>query len=114
MSKIGDPLTFTAHIEDAAGADLDPTTVKFYLREEIDGTELEWNYAGSPVSGTDYPTGQNPVVKDSAGDYHVLFIARKAERITAYWKCTNSATFTLTQSPSTVLVRHAGIALVEP
>ena len=113
-AKLGEHVSFTAHFATTAGTDTDPTTVKMFLREEIDGTELEWTYAGSPVSGTDYPTGMNPVVKDSTGDYSVLFVARKAERITVHWKFTNSSRLVATQNPSTVFVRHAAIDLVEP
>lgn len=113
-NKLGEHVSFTAHFATTAGVDTDPTTVKFFLREEIDGTELEWTYAGSPVQGTDYPTGMNPVVKDSAGDYSVLYVTRKAERLTALWKMTNTTRLVVTQNLSTVFVRHAGIDLVEP
>lgn len=112
--NIGDQTSFTAHFATITGTDTDPTTVKFFLREELDGTELEWTYAGSPVQGTDYPTGMNPVVKDSAGDYSVLYICRKAERVTGIFKYTNTALLVLTQNQKTVFVRHAGVALVEP
>ena len=112
--KLGDHISFTGHFEDSTGADVDPTTVKFYLREEVDGTELEWTYNVTPVSGTDYPAGQNAVAKDSTGDYSVLYVARKPERLTAYWKPTKSTLTTTTQNLSTVFVRHAGINLVEP
>lgn len=111
--KIGEPVSFTAHFETAAGADVDPTVVKFYLREEIDGTELEWTYAAVPVQGTDYPTGQNPVVKDSTGDYSVAFVARKAERITSFWKGTGNSVASITTTNPTLFVRHSEIHLVE-
>ena len=114
MSKLGEHLSFTAHIATAAGTDTDPTTVKMFLREELDGTELEWTYNATPTEGTHYPTGQNPVVKDSTGDYSVLFVARKPERITVFWKITNATALVVTQNLSTAFVRHAGIALVEP
>ncbi len=114
MSNIGDQISFTAHFATAAGTDTDPTTVKFFLREELDGTELEWTFNAAPVSGTHYPAGQNPIVKDSTGDFSVLFVARKAERITAMFTYTNTALLVLTQNLRTVLIRHAGINLVEP
>ena len=112
--KLGDQVSFTAHFATAAGTDTDPTTVKFFLREELDQTELEWTYNATPTEGTHYPVGQNAVVKDSTGDYSVLYVARKAERLTAYWKQTNATLLVVTQNLSTVFVRHAGIALVEP
>lgn len=114
MSKPGEHVSLTAHIVDSAGADTDPTTVKMFLREEVDGTELEWIYNAAPTEGTHYPTGMNAVVKDSTGDYSVLFVLRKPERHTVFWKVTNTALVTLTQNLSTVFVRHAGIDLVEP
>ena len=112
--KIGDQFSFTGHFETAAGADVDPTVVKLFLREELDATELEWIYNASPTEGTHYPTGMNAVVKDSTGDYSVLFVTRKAERITALWRATGNSVSTITQNVVTLLVRHAGIDLAEP
>lgn len=112
--NIADQVSFTAHFATTAGTDTDPTTVKFFLREEIDGTELEWTYNAAPTEGTHYPTGMNPVVKDSTGDFSVLFTVRKAERHTAFFKYTNTALLVLTQNLRTLLVRHPAIALVEP
>lgn len=109
--NIGSLKVWSKHFEDSVGADADPVVVKFFLREEIDGTELEWTYAASPVQGTDYPTGMNPVVKDSTGDYHVNFVIRKAERHTGYWRGSGT---TFDASQETVLVRHSGVALTEP
>jgi hypothetical protein len=85
--------------------------VKFFLREELDGAELEWTYAAVPVAGTDYPTGQNPVVKDSTGDYHVNFVYRKPERHTGRWL--GSGTI-FQSSEETAFVRHSALTLAEP
>lgn len=112
--NLGAPISFTAHFEDSAGADADPTTVKFFLREEVDGTELEWEYNASAVEGTHYPTGQNAMVKGSTGDYSVAFVARKPERLTAFWKGVGGSFVTTTTNLSTVFIRHSEIALVEP
>lgn len=112
--KIGDQFVFTGHFENSSGADVDPTVVKLFLREELDGTELEWTYAAIPVAGTDYPVGQSAMAKDSTGDYSVTFITRKAERITALWRATGNSVATITQNVVTLLVRHAGINLAEP
>jgi len=111
MAEIGALITWSQNFTNSAGADADPTVVKFYLREEVDGTELEWTYAAVPVEGTDYPTGMNAVVKDSTGDYHVDFVTRKAERHTGRWR--GSGTI-FQASASTVFVRHSLIELAEP
>lgn len=109
--SIGSLIVFAKKFTDAAAADADPTVVKFFLREELDGTELEWTYAAVPVQGTDYPTGMNPVVKDSTGDYHVNWIARKAERQTGRWRGSG----VIFQASETVeFVRHSALALAEP
>jgi hypothetical protein len=42
--SLGTRYTFTKVFLNDAGTATDPTTVKFYLREHIDGTELEWTY----------------------------------------------------------------------
>lgn len=112
--KLSEQVSLTAHFATAAGTDTDPTTVKMFLREEVDGTELEWTFNASPTEGTHYPTGLNPIVKDSTGDYSVLYVARKPERVTVFWKFTNTTLLVLTQNVSTLFVRHAGIDLVEP
>lgn len=109
--NIGGLLVFSQKFTDANGADADPTVVKFYLREEIDGTELEWTFNAVPVEGTDYPAGMNPIVKDSTGDYHVNFVSRKPERHTGRWR--GSGTI-FQASESTQFVRHSLLALAEP
>ncbi len=109
--NIGGTIVFSKKFTDAAGADADPTVVKFYLREEIDGTELEWNYAAVAVEGTDYPTGMNPIVKDSTGNYHVAWISRKPERHTGYWRGLGNDVDQSQQS--TAFVQHSDVASVE-
>lgn len=112
MAFIGQLLTFSIQFTNTSGIAADPTVVKFYLREEVDGTELEWTYNAAPTEGTHYPTGMNPVVRDSAGAYHVAFVARKPERHTGVWK--GSGNSVNQSSLTTAFVRHATIALVEP
>lgn len=112
MAYIGHGLTFSVQFTNTSGTATDPTTVVFFLREGVDNTELQWTYNASPVSGTHYPSGMNPVVRDSSGAYHVVFVARKPERHTGFWKGTgNSVDQT---STSTAFVRHAAIDLAEP
>lgn len=111
MSQIGSQLTWSVHFTNAAGADADPTTVHFWLREEIDGTERQWIYNAAPVEGTHYPTGTNPIVKDSTGDYSVAYVAEKAERHTGVW--VGSGTVFQSPSPSVVFVRHSPISEIE-
>src|SRR3972149_1191056 len=111
MASIGSLSVWSQKFTDAAGADADPTVIKFYLREEVDRTELEWTYAAVPVEGTDYPTGMNPVVKDSTGDYHVNFVTRKPERHTGRWR---GSGVIFQASETTVLIQHSLLALAEP
>ena len=107
MASVGSQVTFSVEFTNTSAIDTDPTTVRFLLREEIDGTELEWHYNAAPVSGVDYPVGMNPVVKDSTGNYHVAWAIRKPERLTGYWQGAGAVT---QASETTVLVRHSGIA----
>jgi len=107
---IGSKLPFSVHFEDAAGADADPTTVRFFLREEVDGTEREWTFNASAVEGTHYPTGTNPIVKDSTGDYSLSYIARKTERHSGVW-IGNGSVFHVKKE--TFLVRHTDVAAID-
>ncbi len=110
MANIGSALTFSVEFFDSSNAAADPTAVFFWLRENIDGTELEWTYNAAPVSGVDYPVGANPMVKDSAGNYHVVWASRKAERHTGFWQGTGAVVQT---SQVTAFVRHSDIAALE-
>lgn len=110
MATIGAALTFSVEFFDSSNTAADPTAVYFWLRENIDGTELEWTYNASPVSGRDYPAGANPMVKDSAGNYHVVWAARKAERHTGFWQGTGAV---VQSSQATAFVRHSDIAALE-
>jgi hypothetical protein len=112
--QIAQTFSFSVQFLDSVGADVDPTVVKMYLREEIDGTELEWTFDAAPTEGTHYPTGMNPIVKDSVGDYHTLFLFRKAERHTCFFAGFGNGVVSTVQNQRTVFVRHAGIVLVEP
>lgn len=111
MSSIGSTLSFAVKFLDSNGADADPTTVTFRLREEIDGTERLWTFNAAPTEGTHYPTGTNPIVKDSTGDYSLAYVARKVERHTGFWKGVGS---TPAQTKvQTFLVRHSGVADID-
>ena len=107
---LGSSYTFTFHVENAAGADADPTTVVFWLREWIDGTELQWTFNASPVSGTHYPAGMNPIVKDSTGDYSLVWVTRKPERNAGFWQGIGSVYYS---KPEVVFVRHSEVEAVE-
>ena len=111
MANVGSLVVFSVKFLDSAGADADPTVVRFHLREEIDGTELTWLFNASPTEGTHYPVGMNPIVKDSTGDYHVNVVARKPERHTGFWQ--GSGTIFQT-SESVVFIRHSALSQVEP
>jgi hypothetical protein len=112
MAGIGSTLTFEVTFTDAAGAAADPDTVGFWLREGIDGTESEWIYDASPVEGTHFPVGANAIVRASAGVYSVAWVTRKAERHTGAWA--GSGTVPTQSSEISYLVRHSGIAALEP
>ena len=110
MAFVGQDLTFSVVFTNSSDIATDPTTVRFLLREGIDGTELEWLYNAAPVSGTHYPVGANPVVRDSTGTYHVVWLARKAERLTGFW----AGTGTVNQSSQvTFFVRHSEVAAID-
>lgn len=110
MAFIGSLITYSVIFTNSSNEAADPTLVQFWLRENVDGTELEWSYNASPVEGTHYPTGANPVVKDSTGNYHVDWVSRKPERHTGFWQ--SSGTIYQT-SLTTVFVRHTALAGVE-
>ncbi|MES2211304.1 MAG: hypothetical protein V4515_14170 [Chloroflexota bacterium] len=88
----------------------DPTVVRFLLREHVDGTELEWTYNAAPVSGTHYPVGMNPVVKNGTGDYSVAYDSRKPERVTGFFVGTGVV---FDATATTLFVRHAEIAAID-
>ena len=94
----------------SAGTATDPTVVKFYLREEIDGTELEWTYNAVPVAGTHYPVGMQPIVRVSAGLFTVAYDTRKPERVTGFFVGTGTV-YGATQL--TLFVRHTEIGFLD-
>lgn len=110
MAYVGQLVTFSVLFTDASSIAADPTAVTLFLREHIDGTELQWTYNAAPVAGTDYPTGMNAMVKDSTGNYHVAFVARKPERLVGFWQ--GSGTINQT-SQTTVFVRHTDVVAVD-
>lgn len=109
---LGNRHTFTSPtFATSAGTATDPTVVKFYLREHVDGTELEWTYNASPVAGTHYPVGMNAVVRVSAGLYTVAYDSRKPERVTGFWVGTGTV---FVAQQETLFVRHAESATIDP
>lgn len=94
-----------------SGAATDPTVVKFYLREHVDGTELEWTYNAAPVAGTHYPVGMNPIVRNSAGNFELDYDSRKPERVTGFWVGTGTV---YDSEQQTLFVRHAESATIDP
>lgn len=110
MAFVGSALTFSVKFTDAAGSDADPDNITFWLREGIDGTELEWTYNASPVEGTHYPVGMNPIVRDSLGDFSLVFVSRKPERHTGFWQGSGTI-FQVSQV--TAFVPHSDIAALE-
>ena len=111
MIELGELKTFTQKFTTTAGVDADPTVVELWLREGIDGTELRWTYTTIGAVTTS-PTGfTSVIVRDSAGDFHLDFNARKPERLTAQWVGTGTVSV---HPPETVFVRHSEIAALEP
>ena len=108
--NLGQLIVFSVKFLDAAGADVDPTTVEFWLREEVDGTELHWILT-PPATVVQTPAGMNAITRDSAGDFHVNFIARKPERITVHW--IGSTAVTVRPAQDVVYVRHSGIVAID-
>jgi hypothetical protein len=61
---VGDAVRFSANFKNSAGADADPTTVVFKIKDPS-GTIGSYTYSG---------TGTNTILeKDSIGDYHLDF-----------------------------------------
>lgn len=113
MSSIalGGRHTFSHTFTNSSGTATDPTAIKFYLREEIDGTEFEWTYNASPVSGTHYPAGMQPIVRASAGVYTVAYDTRKPERVTGFYVGTG-VVYDAAAYP--LFVRHVDLAIIDP
>jgi hypothetical protein len=107
---LGNRYSFAKTFTTAAGTATDPTTVKFYLREELDGTELEWTYNAVPVSGTHYPVGMQPIVRASAGVFSVAYDTRKTERVTGFFVGTGTV-YDAVQL--TLFVRHPELAMLD-
>jgi hypothetical protein len=111
MAEIGSLIVFTKKFINAAGADADPALVEFWLREEVDGAELQWTKVGGVGGAVVTPGGMNPIVFVDTGDYSLSFVTRKPERITGFWR---GAGTIFDAAVSTVLVRHSLIVAVDP
>lgn len=113
MSSIilGNRHTFSHTFTNSSGTATDPTTaIKFYLREEVDGTELEWTHNASPTEGTHYPTGMQPIVRASQGVYTVAYDSRKPERVTGFYVGTGTV---FDAALYTLFVRHSPIEFLD-
>lgn len=111
---IGSTITWEVQFTDTDSGDAaDPDTVEFFLREEIDGTELRWIYSESPSEGTHYPEGFSAMTKEGTGNYRVRERARKPERHSGLFVGSgndgNDQVFEMT-----VFVRHSPIASRDP
>ena len=110
MASIGSTLTFSVVFTDAEGGVANPDLVEFWLREEIDGTELQWTINGATGTAITTPTGMNALVRDSTGLFHLSFVARKPERQSGYWR--GSGTI-FQASEDTAFVRHSAIGAID-
>lgn len=110
MIEIGELYVFSQKFTTTAAVDADPAVVELWLREGIDGTELRWTIT-NPGLVTTSPTGfSSVIVRDSVGDFHLNFNARKPERLTAQWIGVGTV---LDHPPETVFVRHSGINAID-
>lgn len=111
-TSLGTRYSFSHTFLNSSGTATDPTTaVKFYMREHADGTELEWTYNASPVSGTHYPTGMQPITKSGTGVYALAYDTRKPERVTGLWVGTGTV---FDSKQQTLFVRHVESATIDP
>lgn len=108
---VGSEVVFAANFVNGAGTDTDPDSVRFFLREGVDATELEWIYNASPTEGTHYPTGMEPIVRNSTGNFSLPWLMRKPERHTGFWVGSGTVDQAI---PVTVFVRHTPIAALDP
>lgn len=112
MAHIGQQVTFSVVFTNStSGVESDPTTVEFFLRENVVGVESYWVYNASPASGVHYPTGANPVVKDSTGNYHVVWVTRNPERHVGFWDGSGNSVNQTSQT--TVFVRHSDLEAID-
>lgn len=107
---LGNRHTFSHTFTNSSGTATDPTAIKFYMREEADGTELEWVYNASPTSGVHYPVGMQPVVRASQGVYTVAYDTRKPERVTGFYVGTGTV---YDAAAYTLFVRHSPIEFLD-
>jgi hypothetical protein len=111
MAEVGDLIVWSKVFTNAAGAGTDPDVVTFFLREEVDGTELEWSYTTSGAVTTS-PTGfTSVIVRASAGTFSLSEVGRKPERLTGWWR---GAGTIFQARPLTIFVRHSLIHAIEP
>lgn len=111
MAFVGQAIFFSSIFTDSDSIAADPTTVRFFLREGVDGVESQWVYNAAPVAGTHYPVGANPLERSSQGNYLLNWVARKPERHVGFWHGAGNGVDQTSQT--TVLVRHSDIAGVE-
>lgn len=104
--SLGTRHSFEHTFLNGSGVETNPSSVKFYLREHVDGTELEWTFNASPVEGTHYPTGMQPIVKSGTSTYSVAYDARKPERVTGTFVSSGTV---YEGVQLTLFVRHAEI-----
>jgi hypothetical protein len=109
MADLGELHTFTQTFTNASGTATDPASVVFWLREEIDGTELKWILT-PPATVVLTPAGFSDISRTSTGIFTVAYTTRKPERVTGQWI---GAGTVLTNPPETLLVRHSIISGIE-
>ncbi len=110
MAHVGQAITYSIVYTNSSGVETNPTTSRFFLREGVDGTELQWTYDAAPVAGTHYPVGANPIVRNGAGNDSVEWVTRKPERHTGFWHGAGNDVDQTSQV--TYFVRHSEVESV--
>lgn len=111
MAHIGQAITYSIVFTNASGVETDPTSVRFFLREGVDGTELLWTYDAVPTLGTHYPVGANPIERSGAGNFSLVWVTRKPERHTGFWHGAGNDVDQTAQT--TYFVRHSELESID-
>lgn len=112
MAHIGQAITYSIVFTNSAGVETDPTTVRFFLREGVDGVENLWLYTSdTPTEGEHYPVGANPITRSGAGNFAVEWVTRKPERHTGFWHGAGNDVDQTAQT--TYFVRHSELASID-
>jgi hypothetical protein len=111
MAHVGQALTFSIVFTNSSGVETDPTTVRFFLRESVDGVEQQWLYDAAPSQGAHFPVGATAMETSGTGNYSVTWVTRKPERHVGFWHGAGNDVDQTSQT--TYLVRHSDVESVD-